>query len=203
MTLLGLLASKPMYGYEVRQQMKETAMEYWVDVPQGSVYPALQRMAADGFLEVVEVTQDGKRPTKTIYRITDEGRAEHLRLLRNAWVDPALSGFPVDVALFFVWFLPEEEIAMLLAERIDRIDQRLMNVALARQHNKAAAQIFDDLPEPYMEMIFDLLEHSEVTLNTEREWAKRILDRLLEGTYTFEQDYDTEHSNDHHGEEVP
>src|SRR5580698_406152 len=98
MTLLGLLASKPMYGYEVRQQMKNVGMEFWVDIPQGSVYPALQRMAADGFLEVVDISTEGKRPTKTVYRITAEGRAEHLRLLRNAWIDPALKGFPVDVA---------------------------------------------------------------------------------------------------------
>ena len=91
---------------------------------------------------------------------------------------------------------------MLRNERIDRIDLRLINVALARQHNKAAAQIFDDLPGPYMEMVSDLLEHSQVTLNTEREWAKRILDRLLGGTFTFEENSDTEHNDDQHSEEV-
>jgi DNA-binding PadR family transcriptional regulator len=201
MTLLGLLASKSMHGYEVRQQMKQAAMEYWVDVPQGSVYPALQRMAADGFLEAVEVTRDGKRPTKTVYRITDEGRAEHLRLLRNAWVDPALTGFPVDVALFFVWFLPEEEIAMLLSERIDRLDQRLANLALTRQDNHAAAEIFD-LPGPYMEMLSDLSEHAEATLETERVWAERILSRLQQGRYTFEEDRGKEHSGDQRGDKV-
>lgn len=194
MTLLGLLASQPMYGYEVRQQMKNVGMEFWVDIPQGSIYPALQRMAVDGFLEVVEVSSEGKRPTKTIYRITDEGRAEHLRLLRDAWVDPALKGFPVDVALYFVWFLPAEEIALLLSERIDRLDQRLINVALARQHNTIAPEIYD-LPTPYMEILSDLLEHSEVTLNTERQWAKSILDRLLEGAYSFEKDGDVEPIN--------
>jgi len=187
MTLLGLLASKPMHGYEVRQLMKNAAMEHWVDVPQGSVYPALQRMATDGLLEVVEVTKEGKRPTKTVYRITDEGRAEHLRLLRNAWGDPALSGFPVDVALYFVWFLPAEEIALLLSERIDRVDQRLANVADARRHNEVASETFG-LPAPYMEMLSDLLEHAQVTLNTERQWAERVLGRLLEGAYTFDED---------------
>jgi DNA-binding PadR family transcriptional regulator len=202
MTLLGLLASKPMHGYEVRQQMKDAGMEFWVDVPQGSIYPALQRMAADGFLKVIEVSQDGKRPTKTIYRITDEGRAEHLRLLRDAWVDPALKGFPVDVALYFVWFLPAEEIALLLSERIDRLDQRLLNVALARQHNKIAPEIYD-VPAPYMEILSDLLEHSEVTLNTERQWAKRILDRLLEGAYAFEESSDTKRRQEGRSEEVP
>jgi DNA-binding PadR family transcriptional regulator len=187
MTLLGLLASKPMHGYEVRQQMKNVGMEYWVDVPQGSMYPALQRMATDGFLEIDEVAKDGKRPTKTVYRITNEGRAEHLRLLRNAWVDPDLHGFPVDVALYFVWFLPAEEIALLLNERIDLIDERLLNVALARRHNEIAPQIFDDLPRPYMEILSDLLEHAEVTLNTERQWATRVLDRLVSGAYSFDE----------------
>jgi DNA-binding PadR family transcriptional regulator len=202
MTLLGLLASKPMHGYEVRQQMKQAAMEYWVDVPQGSVYPALQRMATDGFLEVVEVAQEGKRPTKTVYRITDEGRAEHLRLLRNAWVDPALTGFPVDVALFFVWFLPAEEIAILLSERIDQLDQRLTGLAAAKSDNEAVAEMFD-LPGPYMEMISDLVDHAEVTLYTERHWAKRVWNRLHEGAYTFEEDSDEGRSLDQQGEEVP
>jgi DNA-binding PadR family transcriptional regulator len=203
MTLLGLLASKPMHGYEVRQQMKNVGMEYWVDVPQGSIYPALQRMATDGFLEIDEVAKDGKRPTKTVYRITNEGRAEHLRLLRNAWVDPDLHGFPVDVALYFVWFLPTEEIALLLSERIDLIDERLLNVALARRHNEVAPQIFDDLPGPYMEILSDLLEHAEVTLNTERQWASRVLDRLLNGAYSFDENEEKTHPTEERIQELP
>jgi DNA-binding PadR family transcriptional regulator len=193
MTLLGLLASTPMHGYELRQQMKQHGMERWVDVPQGSVYPALQRMAADGFLDAVEVAPEGKRPTKTVYSITPAGRTEHLRLLRNAWMDPALSGFPVDVALFFIWFLPAEEIATLLSERIDRIDQRLALLADVSRHNEvAAASGLFELPEqhmePYMAMLTDLLEHARVTLTTEREWATRVLERLLEGIYEFPND---------------
>jgi DNA-binding PadR family transcriptional regulator len=186
MTLLGLLASKPMHGYELRQQMKDVAMEHWVDIQQGALYPALQRMTADGFLEVSEITKDGKRPSKTVYRITSEGRAEHLRLLRSAWADPALKGFPVDVALYFIWFLPAEEVAMLLTERIYQFDLRLANLAAARLHNLSAATEFD-LPAPLMEILSDLLDHAEVTVTTERKWATRVLERLTEGAYDFDE----------------
>ena len=79
---------------------------------------------------------------------------------------------------------------MLLSDRIDMLDLRLINVALARRQNEIAPEIFGDLPQPYMEILSDLLEHSEVTLQTERDWAKRILHRLSDGVYSFDDEED-------------
>ncbi len=108
--MLGLLSNKPMHGYELRQQMRLWAMEDWVDIKPGSIYAALPRLAAEGLLEVTDVSQDGNRPAKTVYGITKAGRAELTRLLRDAWARPSGMAQAVDVALFLLWLLPPEEI---------------------------------------------------------------------------------------------
>ena len=121
LTLLGLLSSKAMHGYELRQQMRLWAMEDWVDIRPGSIYAALPRMTAEGLLEVVEVSQEGNRPARTVYGITAAGRNELTRLLREAWAQPAGMAQPIDVALFFMWILPGQDVAERLEERLDTL----------------------------------------------------------------------------------
>jgi DNA-binding PadR family transcriptional regulator len=174
-----------MHGYELRQQMKELAIDEWVDIQQGALYPSLQRMTADGLLEIAEVTSEGNRPTRTVYRITPDGRQEHLQLLRTAWADPALRGSPVSVALFFVWFLPAEEIAVLLAQRIDTLEQRLRRLAQNQAGYRTLADAADN-PTAINEMMADLFGHAQETLETERRWAERVRRRVAEGVYEFD-----------------
>lgn len=66
--ILGMLADKPMHGYEVMQRLEEESGGFYSASP-GSVYPALQMLQDQGHVRSEE--QDGKR----VYSITDEGRA--------------------------------------------------------------------------------------------------------------------------------
>jgi DNA-binding PadR family transcriptional regulator len=186
MTLLGLLASKPMYGYELRQQMKGLDMEHWVDIRPGSIYSALPRMAAAGFLEITDVAHQGNRPQKTVYGITSAGRAELLKLLRDAWARPAGMAQPVDVALFFVWFLPPAEVATLLVERISVLDNTLALIASNRERSfEAMASGAVDVPPQYVEMMTDLLDHAREVVQTERDWSERTRQRVARGIFDF------------------
>jgi DNA-binding PadR family transcriptional regulator len=195
MTLLGLLSSKPMYGYEIRQQMQIFDMEAWIDIKPGSIYSALPRMAAEGLLEVVDVSSAGNRPIKTVYAITAAGRTELLRLIRQAWAVPSGTAQPVDVALFFMWLLPPDEVAAQLAERV-RI---LAGVQAHVARNRAAAlapvgdssgggATSDVRPPQYVEMMTDLLDHAKEMVETELRWSERMLRRVQDGVFNFGND---------------
>ena len=65
--VLGLLAEKPMHGYQIIQQIDERSGGSWKPSP-GSVYPTLQLLADEGLIKAEEA---GGRKT---YSLTEEGR---------------------------------------------------------------------------------------------------------------------------------
>ena len=67
--LLSLLADAPMHGYEVIQALEERFGGTYVPSA-GTIYPRLAKLEEDG---LVSKTADGR---KTVYSITDAGRAE-------------------------------------------------------------------------------------------------------------------------------
>ena len=72
--LLGLLHEQPMHPYQVHQTLKQRGDDRLASITPGSVYHAMDRLAADGYVEVVGTDREGNRPQRTTYRLTDAGR---------------------------------------------------------------------------------------------------------------------------------
>jgi len=70
--LLGLLAIRPMSGYDVTRSYTRALQQIWYS-PQGQVYPTLRKMHADGLLEAKIEVQEGK-PNRKVYNLTVKGR---------------------------------------------------------------------------------------------------------------------------------
>ncbi len=66
--ILGVLADRPMHGYEVIRELESRSGGRWRPSP-GSVYPTLQMLEDEGLVKGTE--RDGRR----VFEITDEGRA--------------------------------------------------------------------------------------------------------------------------------
>jgi PadR family transcriptional regulator PadR len=69
--ILQSLRSKPMHGYALVKHIKQVSDDL-LQVEEGSLYPALQRMLREGLLEAETGTSAKGRPTR-IYRLTDAG----------------------------------------------------------------------------------------------------------------------------------
>jgi PadR family transcriptional regulator, regulatory protein PadR len=69
--ILQSLRSKPMHGYALVKHIKHVS-EDLLQVEEGSLYPALQRMLREGWLEAESGISAKGRPTR-IYRLTDAG----------------------------------------------------------------------------------------------------------------------------------
>src|SRR5689334_24794170 len=75
--VLGSLArGGPMHGHQIRRAAQLDRIELWADVRPGSLYAALHRMEAEGVIRAIRTEQEGNRPARTIYELTDLGRAE-------------------------------------------------------------------------------------------------------------------------------
>jgi|SRR3984885_12144866 PadR family transcriptional regulator PadR len=71
MMILHSLRLKPMHGYALVKHIKQVS-DNLLQVEEGSLYPALQRMLREGLLESKEGVSAKGRPTR-IYRLTDAG----------------------------------------------------------------------------------------------------------------------------------
>ena len=69
--ILQSLRTRPMHGYALVKHIKEVS-DNLLQVEEGSLYPALQRMLREGWLEAETGVSAKGRPTR-IYRLSDEG----------------------------------------------------------------------------------------------------------------------------------
>jgi transcriptional regulator len=69
--LLQSVRYRPMHGYALAKHIKQVSDDL-LQVEEGSLYPALQRMLREGWLEAETGVSAKGRPTR-IYRITEAG----------------------------------------------------------------------------------------------------------------------------------
>ncbi|MEK9723192.1 MAG: PadR family transcriptional regulator [Rhodospirillaceae bacterium] len=79
---LGVLTLGDASGYEIRKKFEEGPFAAFYDASYGSIYPALAKLLADGYVSVTEYTQSGK-PAKKVYQLTEVGRAAFIAELRT------------------------------------------------------------------------------------------------------------------------
>src|SRR5918996_2017138 len=80
--LLALLAERERYGYELVAELRERSKSV-IDLPEGTVYPALRRLEREGLL-VGRWSEAAERPRRRYYRLTQKGERA-LAGGRSAW----------------------------------------------------------------------------------------------------------------------
>jgi PadR family transcriptional regulator PadR len=77
--ILRTLAAGPLHGYAIARRIKERSADV-LDVEEGSLYPALNRMLLKGWLRAEWGTSETNRKAR-FYRLTKQG---HLQLAAEA-----------------------------------------------------------------------------------------------------------------------
>ena len=72
--ILRSLAAGPMHGYAIARRIKQCSAEV-LDVEEGSLYPALNRMLLKGWLRAQWGTSETNRKAR-FYRLTNEGQKQ-------------------------------------------------------------------------------------------------------------------------------
>jgi PadR family transcriptional regulator PadR len=79
--LLAVLATAPAHGYAAALQLRQRSKGAF-DLPEGTIYPALHRLEANGWLSSSWVMVDGRR--RRVYTLTGDGR-QQLAAQRREW----------------------------------------------------------------------------------------------------------------------
>lgn len=174
LVLLGLLRERPLYGYELKQIIEEH-MGDWTNIAFGSIYFALNKLAEEGFVERVGTEQEGNRPARTVYQITDAGRAEFLGQLRQVWRTFQRQYFDLDIGLFFMDALPPDEVSSYLRARVAQLEQVVAHL----DAHQGEEMTNPDVP-PLAAMIFD---HTRRHIAAELAWTQDLLAHVEQGGY--------------------
>ncbi|WNC15146.1 PadR family transcriptional regulator [Brevibacillus brevis] len=81
--ILTLLDRKPMYGYEMSKEMEKHS-DGVLSLKEGTLYPILHTLEADGMVDSYWSDGEGERKRK-YYKITEAGK-EHLNEKKQEWV---------------------------------------------------------------------------------------------------------------------
>ena len=79
---LAILNFREATGYEIKKLSTESHYAHFVDASFGSIYPALNKLEAEGLVTQREERQPGK-PARKVYSITSAGRDELLDQLEQ------------------------------------------------------------------------------------------------------------------------
>src|SRR3954464_15122593 len=118
LTVLQLLHEGPTHPYDMHRLVRERRIDLLVPVRRGTLYHAVGRLEKGGLIETVETTREGRRPERTVYRITEAGADALLDRLRDLLATPRRDYPPLTQALSFISRVEPDDVIGRLEERI-------------------------------------------------------------------------------------
>jgi len=125
LAVLALLREREMHPYEMRRLMRERHKEERLVLKSGSLYNAIEWLEKTGLIKAARTSRQGKRPQRTVYRITSDGEAELLKWLREFISMPVREPSTFAVALDHLIHLSPTDAATQIEARINRLEPQV------------------------------------------------------------------------------
>ncbi len=162
--VLGLLASKPRSGYDIKTIVDRSTRFFWA-ASYGQIYPELKRLEEAGLIEGEDVPNGGRE--RRVYKLTPAGREALEDWLLGTSYTVELRDESL-LRLFFADALPHEQALMLLEGR-KRGHEELL----------AALREIEALPGGKDPTFVDLVLHWGIDFNEwGAQWCEQQLRRL-------------------------
>ncbi|MCS5733818.1 PadR family transcriptional regulator [Herbiconiux daphne] len=181
LVVLTLLAERPMHPYGMLQTMKQRQKTSIVNINQrNSLYQVIDRLVRDGLAAVDTTERAENRPERTLYRITDEGRAAAEQWVEQllASAKPEYPSFPVALSL-----------AMIVSPSrvVEALKARLTALADQRAETRASLADADAMTLPRLFVLDD--EYRDAMLDAEMAWMSALVTRLQSGELTWSEEW--------------
>ncbi len=125
LAVLSCLTERPMHPYEISQTLRQRGKDQSIKLNYGALYGVVESLAKAGFIEPRETVREGKRPERTIYAITEAGKAEHDDWLAELVSTPVRQYHSLEAGLALVAGLAPDQAARLLGERAERLEREI------------------------------------------------------------------------------
>jgi DNA-binding PadR family transcriptional regulator len=177
LAVLATVVLQPMHPYEMATVMRERGKDQDMDIKWGSLYTVVANLEKHGFLAATGSDRQGGRPERTVYAITDAGRAELQDWVRELLAVPEPEFPRFTAALSVLGVLPPDEVTALLTQRLAGLEERIATARTALAES----------PVPRLFLIeaeFDL-----ALREAEAAWVRGLLTEFRTGTLPGLQDW--------------
>ncbi|GAA5013443.1 PadR family transcriptional regulator [Kitasatospora paranensis] len=117
LAVLAELTAESMHPYEMGRRLKEHGKDRDIRYTRSSLYMVVEQLRKAGFVAEQETVRDNRRPERTVYALTDDGRGELHDWMRELVAEPQHEYPMFGVALSLLAVLPPTEAADLLEQR--------------------------------------------------------------------------------------
>ena len=125
LAVLSTLRERPMHPYEMAATMRAQGKERSIKLNYGSLYTVVDNLAKHGLIEAMEASRAGRRPERTVYRLTDEGRTELEDWLTDLLGTPVKEYPQFEAALAEMAVLPPAQVRDVLERRVEALEKAL------------------------------------------------------------------------------
>ncbi|MFI0349083.1 PadR family transcriptional regulator [Actinomadura sp. 9N407] len=125
LAVLSTLVTRPMYPYEIASVLRARSKGEHMGFKWGSLYRVVQNLEKHGFVQAVQSERQGGRPERTVYRITEPGRAELVDWVRELVRVPEPGEDRFKAGLSLLGVLAPDEVVDLLERRIGALDEQI------------------------------------------------------------------------------
>lgn len=177
LTALAMVAERPCHPYEMLGLIRERRKDFATGLPR-SLYHAVDRLQEAGFIEPAETSREGRRPERTVYRITDDGMEELQSWLAELTARVAREHPLFTAAMSFWPVLDTGKVANLLRMRAAQLEGE---IAAIDAHLRA---IGEQLPR----IVLIEEEYTLTMRRAELDWVRSTIDEIGAGTLAWNLD---------------
>lgn len=169
-----------MHPYEMQRLIKQRCKDRVINVGQrASLYKTVHRLSRDGLIAALEIVRDAQRPERTVYMVTEAGRATAREWLRDMLAVPPTEFPEFPAAISMLPLLDVDDAVLRLMERRTRLIE-----SLARQEAELAS-----LPALLPRLFLLEEEYCRAIAVAELNWVDAILDDLHAGRLNWSPEW--------------
>ncbi|HEX8035455.1 MAG TPA: PadR family transcriptional regulator [Ktedonobacterales bacterium] len=173
LAVLACLSERPMHPYEIATTLRERGKDQSIKLNYGSLYTVVEALQQHELIVAQETEREGRRPERTVYRLTDAGRMELIDWVSELISTPAKEFTRFEAGLSLAGVLPPEDVAALLSQRCGAlglgISQMRSTIQFAREHGLQRVHLVE-------------LEYSLAMREAELAWTRKLADEISSGT---------------------
>ncbi len=174
LAVMTLLMERPMHPYEMKSKMKERGHDQVIRLKGGSIYDTVERLEEGGFITSQAPSREGRRPERTVYAITENGREEITAWMREMLAQPVNDYPQFAAALAFLAVLDKDEVVRLLRARAALLESQIAR----NEKGLEDLQTIHRIPRLFLVEA----EYGVVVSRAEVEWVRSLIQDIENGT---------------------
>ncbi|HVV17838.1 MAG TPA: PadR family transcriptional regulator [Pseudonocardiaceae bacterium] len=192
LAVLSVLVQRPMHPYEMASVLRERGKDQDMKIKWGSLYTVVANLEKHGLVTATENVREGGRPERTVYAITDAGRAELEDWVRELLAAPEPEQPKFQAALSVMAVLAPDDAALLLRQRLDALTGQ---ITAGREQLAAVAR---EIPRLFLVEA----EYALAIQEAEAAWLRGLVAELESGTFPGQDQWRAFHATGQLPEEI-